>query len=517
MAENEQPWRRWLWRLAWGALAGLLLLGILVSLENSGGRTAWKQFQAEANASGERLELAAIIPPAVPDAENFAAIPLFKPLFDWAPGKVDPHSGLPAIIWRDPEGKARLDTIHVQGNSTQPAPDSVRWREGRQIDLAAWQAHFRAQTNHFPTAPQPQTPAADVRLALSKFDAEMDQLRAAMGRPHARFPIRYEDHVGALLPHLSVLRTFARIAALRALAALSENRAEAAKDDLLLGLRLAESVDGEPLLISKLVTLAQIEVLMPVLWEGLTRQQWDEAQLAAIESALARFDFVTGFQRAIRGERSIFTFGVIEALRKQPRLLDALTGGSDGNAVTFLLWRLLPGGWLDYNKAYIGQLYQRLIETADPVARRFSPEKASALEKEFETHVARSRWNPNRMMAAMLFPSVSKVQERCAAMQATLDLARVATALERHRLKHRTLPETLDALAPAFLSRVPHDVITGAPLKYQRGELSGFTLYAVGWNGTDDGGQHAWKKNGALPQIDWRTGDWPWPQPAAKE
>lgn len=520
IAQDEQPWRRWLRWLARGTLVGLLLLLLLIPLENFGGRRAWKQFEAEANARGEWLDSAAIIPLPVPDAENFAAIPLFKPLFDWTNGQVDSHSGLYSTVWRDPEGRDRLDAIHVHGNSIGPMRESARWREGRSVDLAAWQAHFRSQTNQFPAAPQPQTPAADVLLALSKFNVEMGQLHAAMSRPHARFPIRYENHLAALLHHPTVLIKFTDIAELRALAALSENRVEAAKDDLLLGLRLAAALDGEPLLISKLVTLRLIETLMPVLWEGLTRHQWGETQLATIEDALGKFDFVVGFQRAIRGERSISTFGAMEALRKYPDLFNDLVklmDSDDDNIIMGVLWRLMPSGWLDYNKAYLGQLYQRLLETADPAAHRFYLDKADALQEEANADGSPSLRNLNRMMAPMVFPRFGSLPGRCARAQTTLDLARVAIALERHRIKHGALPETLDALAPVFLASVPRDVISGAPLKYQRGDASRFALYAVGWNGTDDGGQHARMKGGTPPQIDWRAGDWPWPQPATKE
>jgi len=74
----------------------------------------------------------------------------------------------------------------------------------------------------------------------------------------------------------------------------------------------------------------------------------------------------------------------------------------------------------------------------------------------------------------------------------------------------------LDALVPQFLSRVPHDVIDGQPLRYHR-TADQFVLYSVGWNERDDGGQIAWTSD--KPQrIDDMRGDWVWfsqPQPSA--
>ena len=83
--------------------------------------------------------------------------------------------------------------------------------------------------------------------------------------------------------------------------------------------------------------------------------------------------------------------------------------------------------------------------------------------------------------------------------QSSIHLALVACALERHRLAHGTYPETLDALVPRFIGRLPHDIIGGQPLKYRPGPGDRFTLYSVGWDEKDDGGKPG--------------DDWVWTQP----
>ena len=50
--------------------------------------------------------------------------------------------------------------------------------------------------------------------------------------------------------------------------------------------------------------------------------------------------------------------------------------------------------------------------------------------------------------------------KKFARIQADVDLARVACALERYRLAHGSYPETLDALAPQFIEKLPHDLST---------------------------------------------------------
>jgi hypothetical protein len=82
--------------------------------------------------------------------------------------------------------------------------------------------------------------------------------------------------------------------------------------------------------------------------------------------------------------------------------------------------------------------------------------------------------------------------------------AKVACALERHRLQNSQFPPTLEALCPAFISKLPHDLITGKPFLYRLQEDGGFLLYSVGWDGLDDGGSPASSSaRGA-------KGDWVW-------
>lgn len=109
-----------------------------------------------------------------------------------------------------------------------------------------------------------------------------------------------------------------------------------------------------------------------------------------------------------------------------------------------------------------------------------------------------------------MFPALSRIVEKFAAVQSSINLARVACALERYRLAHGEYPETLNALAPQFIAKLPHDIINGQPLHYHRETDGRFVLYSVGWNETDDGGQVALRKGGS---VDQEKGDWVWQHP----
>ena len=104
--------------------------------------------------------------------------------------------------------------------------------------------------------------------------------------------------------------------------------------------------------------------------------------------------------------------------------------------------------------------------------------------------------------------------DKFAFAQSSVDLARVACAVERYRLAHGEFPATLDALSPQFIVKVPYDIINDQPLHYQRKEDGHFLLYSVGWNGTDDGGTFALKPYAVRAVPDPEKGDWVWPDSA---
>ena len=88
-----------------------------------------------------------------------------------------------------------------------------------------------------------------------------------------------------------------------------------------------------------------------------------------------------------------------------------------------------------------------------------------------------------------MIPNFTKAWQTTAHNQTLVNEAQIACALERYRLAHGEYPETLDALVPQFIEKLPHDIIGGQPLHYRRTADGKFLLYSVGWNETDDGGQ----------------------------
>jgi hypothetical protein len=172
------------------------------------------------------------------------------------------------------------------------------------------------------------------------------------------------------------------------------------------------------------------------------------------------------------------------------------------------MFRLVPSGWFDQNKLSLCRLHEQyLLLVVDLQERVVSPD----LVRQSQSAIDSLRPRPYDALSRMFLPGVAGCAGKFARAQACVDLARVACALERYRLTSGQFPETLEALVPKFMEKLPHDVINGQPLKYRRTDDGQFVLYSVGWNNADDGGKVELTKSG---NPDWQKGDWIWRYPA---
>ena len=514
------PLRRllaWLLQRRFFVLAALVTLIMLAyAVENWHGHRAWTQFQHEWEAKGERFTLADLMPPAVSDAENFFMAEPWAAVIKTATNSFtgDTIQNAPGI----------LDAFGPRSGQSPGLGDLIK---GKRIELQAWQEFYRSTnnsfsapdggtTNYFPIAASPQTPAEDVLLALSRYEKTLAQLHAAARRPHARFPVSYQEWA-TWLPHLVQMKGCAHFLNLHAHAALANGDSVLALQDIQLSFRLGEALNSEPVLITYLVQIAMSQIRLLAIWNGLADHRWTDAQLIALDTALAREDQLKNYLTGMRGER-LFGLQSIEQLQLTRDLNSFADSAERSTKQTFWesvlgnsLFRLWPKGWFDQNKLSIAKMHTEFTLPAVDAERHLATPQATRRMAAAVNPPARFL-SPYNAFSAMLLPALNRSAEKAARAQSYSDLARVACALERHRLAHGQFPENLAALAPLFIAQLPHDVINGQPLKYRRTDDDSFILYSVGWNETDDGGTVELTKSGG---VDPKQGDWVWryPQP----
>ena len=514
--------RLFTWLLRWR----FLVLGCLVTLvalfyavEDWRGRRAWLNYRHAWEAKGERFDLASFVPPPVPNDQNFFETPLWSDLhFVQTHGK---------DVWDDTDwGSHAVFTIYGPATDSK-APSTGNWMKPQRADLAGWQAYYRGSnnlftaqsgppTNYFPIAKEPQSPATDVLLALSRFETNRQLLIAAASRPQARFWINYDAGFASLLPHLVRLKAASMYLSLHADAALKAGDRATTLEDLHLLFRLLESIRSEPTLISHLVRIAMLQIGLQPVWEGLADRQWTEADLTVIAGELGKQDFLADYGFAMRGERACCNLWGVDYIRKAGinGMDEIFRPSTPGEAAEFekvmgsAMFRLVPSGWFDQNKLSLCRLHEQyLLPVVDLQERVVSPDRV----RQSQSAIDSLRPRPYDALSRMFLPGVAGCAGKFARAQACVDLARVACALERYRLTSGQFPETLEALVPKFMEKLPHDVINGQPLKYRRTDDGQFVLYSVGWNKTDDGGKVELTKSG---NPDWQKGDWIWRYPA---
>ena len=510
----------------WRYLIGLLGIVVVVLLfygeEDWRGYYSWQRYKERLAARGERVDPESFIPAPVPDAENFAMSPVLAPLFEFQPGTQQ---------WRDPNALRAFQPLTSRFEAAaklvkQPPISRANTWVRPATDLNDWAWAFAQE----PNAKRREAPeaavnpgnsrdsAAAVLKGLEGFSPALEQLRVDSQRPFSRFNLQYEAENPAtiLLPHLSRLKYFSQILQLRASAELALGKTDEAFADELLMIKVVNATRSEPIVISQLVRMAEMQMLLQPLAEGMGK--WSEPQLHRLQEQLQKFDFLQDGWSALTAERVLFGGGVIEYIRRSPtkHLVGDVLGGSEGDSGAGV-WSIAqvatfaPQGWFYLEELNHSRLFEKyLLPVIDLTNHVIRPSDVNRSQEELTAKLSgtpAARLIRHTLFASLLMPSMSRFSQKAAFAQAAANAAVLACALERFRILHGSFPNSLSDLVPQLLPELPHDVINGKPLTYELNPAGGYLLYSVGWNETDDGGKIKQNKSGV---VDQNEGDWVW-------
>jgi hypothetical protein len=163
----------------------ITLVALFYAVEDWRGKHTWDQFEQSWEAKGEHFDLASVVPPRVPDDQNFAMTPIAYTSYGQIltrDGKVIPFNQ------RDTNFVDRM-LMPISHNGDDPTNAAGNRLKGKFTNLDAWQSYYRQRgviTNEFPVSAEPQSAAKDVLVALSKYDSAIEELRVASQLPYSR-------------------------------------------------------------------------------------------------------------------------------------------------------------------------------------------------------------------------------------------------------------------------------------------------------------------------------------------
>lgn len=465
-------------------------------------RAATNAYIAKLKAQGEPMELAQIVPPAVPPDQNSAdtahkvaeLIDADQSLFS-----SNTYSGMKLVA----RGKAMV---------CYQQPRAVTYEMSN-----SW---------------------ADIAAAVAQNKECFDLLYSIVEKPKFGVQIAYEQG-GSLtnlnLPHLKEASARLHTAALLDLRL---GDTASATQNLRSVLAIVKAMRDERLAICQLVRIAIAQNAIAATWEFVQSPKVTQAQLAALQNDWQSIEFIPELETTFEAER----FTMIASLKKWrgsnsefERFLSQIFDMPGAEAPRLFKnplelneqifrWRY----WWSYSDELKTLKGYQLLLGASRAAQ--TNDNLGSIQTELNAEIARLAiptntdplfdLQPDELDLHNIFcysvPGLARELARTIKMEAAKRFAATAIALKGYHLAHRNYPSNLTALVPEFLQKVPSDPIDGKPLRYRLNSDGTFLLYSLGEDGNDDGGDAGTPDNSRWQY--WLYGrDWVWPQPATAE
>jgi hypothetical protein len=246
------------------------------------------------------------------------------------------------------------------------------------------------------------------------------------------------------------------------------------------------------MLIVQLIRIAVDHINNGVILEILRRSpDLEEQDLSSLRRMLTDAGPVSTMQGAFLGEMKMGYKRFTEALdgRMTPRMLSLVAGDDsmDVQAGPIDLWLYRPYGLWEtrgFLDAYVGLI----DELGKP---RFERTRAFTLDPK---QMPRGRG----LFYSLAIPNLALGVLRADLTDASRICGRTAVALESYARARGNYPQTLEALVPTYLDRLPIDPFSGHPIEYRR-EGNGYVLRSQGDDPKFDVGLRDYDK-----VVDWR-------------
>jgi len=478
--------------IAAGVLLLLIALVVITAVrQKSNSRRALEAYIEELRAQGEAVSWEDLGYP--PPAETNTSLSSFLAAVNKL-GNARPSPG-------------ELDHMHF----VAPGTAEIGWAAAHPLRSSS----SRLGTN----APTWEQLIADVNAASNT----LAELRASLQDPPLYFPMNLTNPLAAMPKNPFVeKRKGAQWLAADSLAALHEDDLARAQADLHSLTHMVQLHREDSTLVNTMIRVAISGLGLSTSWEALSAKGWTGQSLAQLQSDWEVIDLVAALERGMVGER-IMVSQVFESAKSDPQYLGSIMpvtgGGVLGRASGYFTERYWRNHMDEDFLLYLRQMQDRIeatrqLQTNAPgqTVAALLHDQQKALDGSLNGLMNRYRY----LFTAIALPNYTRACQTMIRTETQRRMTITAIALERCRLRNGHFPASLDALVPEFVSSVPIDPMSGMPFLYQTHADGTFTLYSVGEDGQDDGGD-AMATNTVKSFDLWSGRDAVWPKALTNE
>jgi hypothetical protein len=368
----------------------------------------------------------------------------------------------------------------------------------------------------------------------------IELLERIIDRPVIDFHLDYGEGFTLLLPHLAPLKRCSQHLSIAAICDLQRGDTASATLKIRAMLAIVKGMENERLIISQLVRIAIANIAVAATWELLQSPRVNDEQLALLQKEWMEAEYLQGGENAVVMERA---------------MCEAATARMHQSSAEFRRYASMfsqssPSGWFEQaaNSAVLKtkeSMWRFAWSDADELRMLHGQQIILEAFRMAQTNHAFGpilRDETNRLAVLGLrerksdsesgFPGIDDVDVSKMMSQSILSIQRFpyrifrteaarqivigAIGLKRYQLRHGRFPAQLNDLVPEFATAVPYDPVDGRTLRYKLNSDRTFTLYSIGEDEKDDGGD-------PIPAVSskstaWFQGrDWVWPQPASAD
>jgi hypothetical protein len=506
---------RWGRRLCW--LLPLVLLGVVLA-ERWRGRYALAAWLRDKEAQGEFFDLERLWPPSKPADADFS-------------NRLAQAIGQLPKRWKEYGGM--LSGVEMAGPSQA--------RRGSQESQPPMHGGAKA-TNTW----------QDLEALVREGEPALHELRKLMKEPAASLGPEVHKQLLEIdepFPNFVNVRTAAQALQTAALARLHQGEMEGALENMEAFYACNRVYANEPFLVSYMIRIAILGLSDDVGWDALQAEGWSEPQLARLQQACQCDELLPQMPKTLQAELAMRLRGMqwfashsyeawlerheplLQAFGVQPPACDAGPVVRRWRQWVFHpLWRF---AWADQEELHRLQTVHEDLDILRDAVRR---QACTGLDQRLAEHRRDYRPPPLSWRFYLSLPLVDRVFDPVGnpttpaqvypipmftrAWSVTMknltihEMVKTVIALNRYKLGHGQWPERLDALTPDFLPTLPRDFMDGQVLRYRLQADGSFTLYSVGQDGTDDGGDPTptSPNPNAQDRSPWGGRDWVWPR-----